>query len=151
MTAGAAGVCDWLAIVIFFGLGFVRQQTQFRGLTSDTTASSGFGVFGEGGSDDFHHLQATPGATVYFQEILPKPSFSVFSAEYAAHSEDVFMLFGYSFLYPWLATDDDRNTTLRMIRTLADFAREGLRSAPSPVSFPKNEASEIPSKVEPSN
>ncbi|XP_040359639.2 acetylcholinesterase [Ixodes scapularis] len=65
------------------------------------------------------------GATVYFQEILPKPSFSVFSAEYAAHSEDVFMLFGYSFLYPWLATDDDRNTTLRMIRTLADFAREG--------------------------
>uniref|UniRef100_A0A0K8R466 Putative esterase and lipase n=1 Tax=Ixodes ricinus TaxID=34613 RepID=A0A0K8R466_IXORI len=65
------------------------------------------------------------GANVYLQEIWSKPSFSVFSAEYAGHAEDVFMLFGYSFLYPFLATDEDRDTTLRMIRTLADFAWEG--------------------------
>uniref|UniRef100_A0A4D5S262 Carboxylic ester hydrolase n=1 Tax=Ixodes scapularis TaxID=6945 RepID=A0A4D5S262_IXOSC len=65
------------------------------------------------------------GANVYMQEIWSKPSFSVFSAEYAGHAEDVFMLFGYSFLYPFLATDEDRDTTLRMIRTLADFAWEG--------------------------
>ncbi|KAG0427548.1 hypothetical protein HPB47_025406 [Ixodes persulcatus] len=65
------------------------------------------------------------GASVYVQEIWSKPSFSVFSAEYAGHAEDVFMLFGYSFLYPFLATDKDRDTTLRMIRTLADFAWEG--------------------------
>ncbi|CAN7988010.1 unnamed protein product, partial [Ixodes hexagonus] len=65
------------------------------------------------------------GATVYLQEVLPKPSFSVFSAEYTSHSEDMLMLFGYSFIYPSVATDEDRNTTLRMIKTLGDFAREG--------------------------
>ncbi|EEC11005.1 acetylcholinesterase, putative, partial [Ixodes scapularis] len=65
------------------------------------------------------------GATVYFQEFWPKPSFVNSSGVYASHADDVYMLFGYPFLYPLLATDIERKTSLRMIGTLAAFARDG--------------------------
>lgn len=65
------------------------------------------------------------GATVYFQEFWPKPSFVDSSGVYASHADDVYMLFGYPFLYPFLATDIERKTSLRMIGALAAFANEG--------------------------
>ncbi|XP_040073109.1 carboxylesterase 1C-like [Ixodes scapularis] len=65
------------------------------------------------------------GATVYFQEFWPKPSFVNSSGVYASHADDVYMLFGYPFLYPLLATDIERKTSLRMIGTLAAFAKDG--------------------------
>ncbi|EEC20283.1 acetylcholinesterase, putative [Ixodes scapularis] len=65
------------------------------------------------------------GATVFFQEFWPKPSFRNSSVEHASHADDVFMLFGYPFLYPSLATDIERQTSLRMIETLAAFSRDG--------------------------
>ncbi|CAN7981454.1 unnamed protein product, partial [Ixodes pacificus] len=65
------------------------------------------------------------GATVYFQEFWPKPSFVDSSGVYASHADDVYMLFGYPFLYPLLATDIERKTSLRMIAALAAFAKQG--------------------------
>ncbi|KAL1471249.1 hypothetical protein MTO96_023760 [Rhipicephalus appendiculatus] len=69
---------------------------------------------------------AQSGATAYYQVYVPKPSFTVFDGDSATHGEDVLVLFGTAtFLYPHLATDEERETTLRMIRTLAGFATNG--------------------------
>ncbi|XP_049271332.1 carboxylesterase 1C-like [Rhipicephalus sanguineus] len=69
---------------------------------------------------------AKSGATAYYQVYEPKPSFTVFDGDSATHGEDVLVLFGgATFLYPDLATDEERETTLRMIRTLAGFATNG--------------------------
>ncbi|XP_075744616.1 acetylcholinesterase-like [Rhipicephalus microplus] len=69
---------------------------------------------------------AQSGATAYYQVYVPKPSFTVFDGDSATHGEDVLALFGTAtFLYPHLATNEERETTLRMIRTLADFATNG--------------------------
>lgn len=68
---------------------------------------------------------ANYGAKVYYQEYVPKPSFTVFGGEYATHADDVLMMFGAPFLFPWEATDEERNTSFRMIRTITDFAKNG--------------------------
>ncbi|XP_037576830.1 acetylcholinesterase-1 [Dermacentor silvarum] len=65
------------------------------------------------------------GSTVYYHEYVPKPSFTVFGGNYATHSDDVPILFGYPFLYPHLATDEERQTSHRMIMTLSNFAKNG--------------------------
>ncbi|KAH6934694.1 hypothetical protein HPB50_027209 [Hyalomma asiaticum] len=69
---------------------------------------------------------AESGAKAYYQIYEPKPSFTVFDGDSATHGEDALMLFGTAtFLYPHLATDRERETTIRMIRTLANFATNG--------------------------
>lgn len=68
---------------------------------------------------------ADRGATVYYREYVPKPSFTLFGGKYATHTDDTLMLFGVPFLFPWHATDEERNTSLRMIRTLSNFAKNG--------------------------
>ncbi|KAG0413422.1 hypothetical protein HPB47_009426 [Ixodes persulcatus] len=60
-----------------------------------------------------------------YLQFWPKPSFVDSSRVYASHADDVYMLFGYPFLYPLLATDIERKTSLRMIGALAAFANEG--------------------------
>ncbi|XP_037565012.2 acetylcholinesterase-1 [Dermacentor silvarum] len=69
---------------------------------------------------------AKGGATAYYHIYEPKPSYSLFDGDSASHGEDVLVLFGtVTFLYPELATDEERATTLRMIRTLSNFANNG--------------------------
>lgn len=68
---------------------------------------------------------ADRGAVVYYQEYVPKPSYSVFSGDFATHSEDTPVMFGFAFLYPWLASDIERNTSLRMMQTISTFAKDG--------------------------
>ncbi|KAH7935234.1 hypothetical protein HPB52_004822 [Rhipicephalus sanguineus] len=68
---------------------------------------------------------AAMGKNVYCMQYTPKPSFSIYSAENATHGEDVEMLFGYPYLYPYLATDEDRAMSYRMITMVSSFAKNG--------------------------
>ncbi|KAH7935233.1 hypothetical protein HPB52_004821 [Rhipicephalus sanguineus] len=68
---------------------------------------------------------AAMGKNVYYMQYTPRPSFSIFSGEKATHGDDVPMLFGYPYLYPYLATDEDRAMSYRMISMVSSFAKNG--------------------------
>ncbi|XP_075539904.1 acetylcholinesterase-1-like [Dermacentor variabilis] len=69
---------------------------------------------------------AKSGATVYYYIYEPKPSSTLLDGDSTSHGEDVLVLFGtVTFLYPELGTAEERATTLRMIRTLSNFANNG--------------------------
>ncbi|XP_065282176.2 acetylcholinesterase-1-like [Dermacentor albipictus] len=68
---------------------------------------------------------ATLGKNVYYLQYTPRPSFSVFSGEGATHGDDVPMLFGLPYMYPNLATDEDRAMSYRMITMVSSFAKDG--------------------------
>ncbi|KAK8769029.1 hypothetical protein V5799_014506 [Amblyomma americanum] len=65
------------------------------------------------------------GAQVYYQVYEPKLSFTTFGGAKATHGEDVLIMFGAPYLYPFLATDDERSMSQRMIETLANFTMTG--------------------------
>ncbi|KAK8782912.1 hypothetical protein V5799_015747 [Amblyomma americanum] len=68
---------------------------------------------------------AVLGKNVYYMQYRPKPSFSLFSAETATHGDDVTLLFGFPFLYPGLASDQDMENSYRLMMHLANFAKNG--------------------------
>ncbi|XP_077560739.1 acetylcholinesterase-1-like [Haemaphysalis longicornis] len=65
------------------------------------------------------------GKKVFFRKYVPKPSFSKFAGDGATHGEDATMLFGVPFLYPTISTDEEKTMSLRMISTIANFAKDG--------------------------
>ncbi|KAH6940889.1 hypothetical protein HPB50_009349 [Hyalomma asiaticum] len=68
---------------------------------------------------------ASLGKNVYYMQYTSRPSFSVFAAEDATHGDDVAMLFGYPYLYPEVATDEDRAMSYRMMTMVSHFAKDG--------------------------
>ncbi|XP_075739864.1 acetylcholinesterase-1-like [Rhipicephalus microplus] len=68
---------------------------------------------------------AATGKKVYYMQYTPRPSFSPFSGKKATHGDEVPMLFGYPYLYPYLATDEDRAMSYRMMTMVSNFAKNG--------------------------
>ncbi|CAN7940021.1 unnamed protein product, partial [Ixodes hexagonus] len=68
---------------------------------------------------------AEMGGRVHYYVYVPKPSFTVFGGDTATHGDDLLVLFGIPFLYPSMATDEDRDNSRRLIEIWTKFARSG--------------------------
>ncbi|XP_064475906.1 acetylcholinesterase-1-like [Ornithodoros turicata] len=69
----------------------------------------------------FHGLSVYSPAFLFMFAV--KPSFSHTPGEYATHNDDVLMLFGVPFMFPHMATDMERSTSMRYIQTFTGFVK----------------------------